>query len=142
MTKEIVLRNARLIDGVSDRPRDKMSIVIKDGRIASVTDGDGPAGAGAEIIDCSGKTVMSGLIDTHVHSTFIDRTDLTLFLAAGVTAAVGIRSEKRRPGTGVAALSEGRRETGARSEKTGGERRWSWPLRIKSGSSFAGGRRS
>ncbi len=87
MTKEIVLRNARLIDGVSDQPRDKMSIVMKDGRIASVSDGDGPAGAGAEIIDCSGKTVMSGLIDTHVHSTFIDRTDLTLFLAAGVTAA-------------------------------------------------------
>lgn len=96
MTKEIVLRNARLIDGISDQPRDRVSIVMKDGRIASVTDGDGPAGAGAEIVDCSGKTVMSGLIDTHVHSTFIDRTDLTLFLAAGVTAArdVGGRLDK------------------------------------------------
>src|SRR3546814_12545754 len=69
----------------SDQPRERVSIVMKDGRIASVTDGDGPAGPGAEIIDCSGKTVMSGLIDTHVHSTFMDRTDLVLFLAAGVT---------------------------------------------------------
>ncbi len=96
MAKEIVLRNARLIDGVSDQPRDRVSIVMKDGRITSVTDGDGPAGPGAEIVDCTGKTVMSGLIDTHVHSTFIDRTDLTLFLAAGVTAArdVGGRLDK------------------------------------------------
>lgn len=96
MSKEIVLRNARLIDGVSDQPRERVSIVMKDGRIASVTDGDGPAGPGAEIIDCSGKTVMSGLIDTHVHSTFMDRTDLVLFLAAGVTTArdVGGRLDK------------------------------------------------
>ncbi len=96
MAKEIVLRNARLIDGVSDQPRERMSIVVRDGRIASVTEGDGPAGPGAEIVNCTGKTVMAGLIDTHVHSTFIDRTDLTLFLAAGVTTArdVGGRLDK------------------------------------------------
>lgn len=96
MAREIVLRNARLIDGITDQPRERMSIVIRDDRIASVPNGDGPAGAGAEIIDCSGKTIMAGLIDTHVHSTFIDRKDLTLFLAAGVTAArdVGGKLEK------------------------------------------------
>ena len=96
MPREIVLRHAQVIDGVSDQARKNISIVMKDDRIASVTEGDGPAGPGAQIVDCSGKTVMAGLIDTHVHSTFIDRNDLTLFLATGVTTArdVGGRLDK------------------------------------------------
>ena len=96
MAREIVLRNARLIDGISDQPRDRMTVVMRDDRISSVTQGDGPTPAGAEIVDCTGKTVMAGLIDTHVHSTFVDRTDLTLFIATGVTTArdVGGRLDK------------------------------------------------
>lgn len=87
MTREIILRNARLIDGVSGQPRERMSIVIAGDRIASVQEGDAHAGPGAETVDCTGKTVMAGLIDTHVHSTLLEESDLAQFLAAGVTTA-------------------------------------------------------
>jgi imidazolonepropionase-like amidohydrolase len=104
MPREIVLRNAQVIDGVSDQPRKNISIVMKDDRIASVTEGDGPAGQGAEIVDCSGKTVMAGLIDTHVHSTFIDRNDPDPFSRYWRHYGEGCRGAARQ---GVAAARPG-----------------------------------
>ena len=64
----IVLRGARIVDGLGGDPIDNGSIVISDGRIAAV----GPAAsttppAGAEIVDYSGKTIIPGLISAHSH---------------------------------------------------------------------------
>ena len=42
--------------------------------------------AEADVVDVRGRTVLPGLIDTHVHATLMDRASLPLFLAAGVTA--------------------------------------------------------
>jgi imidazolonepropionase-like amidohydrolase len=57
----LVVRNARLIDGIGAPPRDGMSIVIRDGRITEVgTDVDArdiPA------LDVAGATVIPGLVD-------------------------------------------------------------------------------
>jgi hypothetical protein len=39
------------------------------------------------VIDVKGKTVVPGLIDTHVHTTLMGDEGLPLFLAAGVTSA-------------------------------------------------------
>jgi MFS family permease len=54
------------------------------------------AGTDTDVIDCTGKTLMPGLIDTHVHATMVDEIDLQLFLGAGVTTArdVGGKLEK------------------------------------------------
>ena len=51
---------------------------------------------GAHVVDVGGKTVLPGLIDTHVHATFMDSESLPLFLAAGVTTVrdVGAKLEK------------------------------------------------
>ena len=96
MANTIVLRNARLIDGIADRAHERVSVVINDDRITAITNDDGPAGPDVEIIDCAGKTIMPGLIDTHVHSTLVSDIDLSLFLATGVTTArdVGGRLDK------------------------------------------------
>jgi imidazolonepropionase-like amidohydrolase len=87
MSKDIVLSNLRLIDGIADQPRERVSIVIRDDRIAEIIDGEGPSGPDVETIDCQGKTAMPGMIDTHVHATLVDDIDLSLFIATGVTTA-------------------------------------------------------
>ncbi len=78
--------NACLIDGLSDQARSNISILVEGERIAEVSEGDIPAN-GAEVIDLSGKTVLPGLIDTHIHTVMMDAESFPLFLAAGVTTA-------------------------------------------------------
>lgn len=63
-----VLKGATLIDGTGMKPVETSALVIKGEIIESV----GPAEsvsypADAEVIDLSGKTVMPGLIDAHIH---------------------------------------------------------------------------
>ena len=96
MARSILFKNARLIDGTSDRPRDGASITVDGERITAVEAGAIPTPAGADVIDLKGQTVVPGLIDTHVHATLMDRECLPLFLAAGVTTArdVGGKLEK------------------------------------------------
>jgi len=65
---DTVIHAGRLIDGVSKTPRTNVSILIHDGRIASVTDGF-VTPEGAEVIDLGNATVLPGLIDCHVHIT-------------------------------------------------------------------------
>ncbi len=91
-----VYTNARLIDGLADQPQEGVSIVVDGERISQITGSDAPAPTGAEVIDLTGKTVVPGLIDTHVHATLLDSESLPLFVAAGVTTArdVGGKLEK------------------------------------------------
>ena len=63
----LVIHAGRLIADASQRPRGPSTIVVVDGRIQSVADGLQPAPAGARLIDLSNRTVLPGLIDTHVH---------------------------------------------------------------------------
>jgi hypothetical protein len=96
MTQTVLLKNARLIDGLADQPQTGMSILLTGDRISKVERGEIPARPDAQVIDLAGKTVLPGLIDTHVRATLTDRESLPLFLAAGVTSArdVGAKLEK------------------------------------------------
>jgi imidazolonepropionase-like amidohydrolase len=63
----VVVHAGRLITDASRPASGPATVTIVDGKIASVTQGLTPAPAGARLIDLSAKTVLPGLIDTHVH---------------------------------------------------------------------------
>lgn len=60
-----LLAGGRVFDGTG-APLAKADVVIEDGLIADV----GPGLDGDEVLDCSGKALLPGLFDTHVHLMF------------------------------------------------------------------------
>ena len=88
----LVVRAARLFDGLADRYLDDRDIVIEGGRIASV--GDRTELPGAIVIDMGDLVVMPGYVDSLTRLP--DGTDETtgpLLLAAGVTTVVANHNE-------------------------------------------------
>jgi imidazolonepropionase-like amidohydrolase len=81
----LVLSRANVIDGVSARPLRDMTVVVRAGRIESVSRAPVPAPAGAKVIDLGGRWLLPGLIDTHVHLRDLDSARAAL--RSGVTTA-------------------------------------------------------
>jgi imidazolonepropionase-like amidohydrolase len=63
----VVVHAGRLITDASKPAAGPSTITITNGRITAVASGHSPAPAGARLVDLSGKTVLPGLIDMHVH---------------------------------------------------------------------------
>ena len=63
---DVVIANARIIVG-NGQVIDRGAVVVKDGRIASVSSGPPPKAARGRRIDASGMTVIAGYIDGHRH---------------------------------------------------------------------------
>ncbi|HEX4026170.1 MAG TPA: amidohydrolase family protein [Rhizomicrobium sp.] len=68
LAETTVLKNVTVIDGTGAAPQPNSAIVMTDGKIAWVGPVSGlKAPAGATVKDLSGKFVMPGIIDSHVH---------------------------------------------------------------------------
>jgi imidazolonepropionase-like amidohydrolase len=109
---DLLIRNARLIDGTGSAPRAQTSILIRNGIVSEI--GPGLSAEGVPQLDAQGATVLPGLIDAHVHLGVVpgsgqrnDPPDLDLrlrrqhlrsYLACGVTTVLdtGIGAETAR----------------------------------------------
>lgn len=67
MAEEIkAIKGGRLIDGTGAKPIERATVVIEGSKIKAVGK-DIEIPRGAKVIDATGKTVMPGLIDAHMH---------------------------------------------------------------------------
>jgi imidazolonepropionase-like amidohydrolase len=98
-----ILRGARVFDGTG-RPPERLTVVVEDGRIADVTAdaGVGEAGA-ARAIDLTGRTLLPGLIDLHVHLGWGARQATPSIAAVALAAARNVRAAQA---AGITALRD------------------------------------
>ena len=94
--EEIVLRNARVIDGTGAPARAGQIVLIRDGRIAAIgAEGTIPIPSAATQIDLAGRTLIPGLVMLHEHLYYptgsgiygaLGESFTRLYLAGGVTS--------------------------------------------------------
>ena len=109
MAESTVLTNVTVIDGTGAAAKPNSAIVMTDGKIAYVGPMAGlKAPAGAKTLDLSGKFVMPGIIDSHVHVGMMKdvtqdekfetpenvQADLKQYAAYGVTAVEVLGTDK------------------------------------------------
>lgn len=70
---DVLFENVRVFDGVGPELSPPTSVLVKDGKIASMSPG-ASASEEAIVIDGDGRTLMPGLIDAHWHTMLIRGT--------------------------------------------------------------------
>jgi imidazolonepropionase-like amidohydrolase len=96
-TSVLVIRNVRVIDGTGAAPRENQTLVIRDGRIASVGPTTQSLPPTTYSIDGTGKTILPGLVLVHEHLFYPTAERATyfthpftfprLYLGSGITTA-------------------------------------------------------
>jgi imidazolonepropionase-like amidohydrolase len=87
--QQTILHNATLIDGTGSPAREHVDITIRNGLIESVATAGKPTGE--TVIDCTGKTIIPGLISAHSHvGILLNNADpsATAYTTENVTAAL------------------------------------------------------
>ena len=72
----IALTHVLLIDGTGGPAQPDRTVILENGKIASVTAADTAPPADATVLDLSGHTVLPGLVGMHDHMYYIARPDL------------------------------------------------------------------
>jgi imidazolonepropionase-like amidohydrolase len=67
VAESTILRAAHLVDPANGIVRDKVALLITDGKIAAIGGNDLAAPEGATVLDLGEAWLMPGLIDTHTH---------------------------------------------------------------------------
>lgn len=89
--KVTVIRGGTLIDGNGGAPQQNVSIVISGNRIKTISPGAAAnVPAGATVIDATGKYIVPGLWDTHIHyhNWFPE-----LLITNGITSVLGYNGD-------------------------------------------------
>ena len=102
----LVISNANLIDCIRPDPVPQASVVVEDGRIVQVLEGQPPTiRPGDQVIDLQGAYLLPGLWDIHIHPEYLN-------LRGGTVAEHTVRFGQN--------LMEGLAEAGVVGVRTGG----------------------
>ncbi len=87
--QNLTITNARIIVS-NGQVIERGSIVVRDGKITSVTPGDAPRAAGGTVIDAKGMSAMPGFIDAHRHINTgpNEKEQMQALLEAGYTTVL------------------------------------------------------
>lgn len=89
-SETIVLTNANIIDGVTDRVQTNASLIIKNGKIQTITIGTPSVPSDATVINLQGRYVMPGLIDAHAHIRNFDNAKRALLSGVTTVRSMGV----------------------------------------------------
>ena len=67
MPGRMIFRSARIFDGESETLSAGVDVAVADGLIREISERRLETGDDTEVLDCGGRVLMPGLIDTHVH---------------------------------------------------------------------------
>jgi imidazolonepropionase-like amidohydrolase len=100
----LVFEHANVIDGIASAPARDVTVIVKDGKISGISRTPPSLPASAQRIDLTGRWLLPGLIDAHVHPEGIEGA--RTMLATGVTTGrsmftshyvdIGLRELHRR----------------------------------------------
>lgn len=91
MAKQL-FKNFRLIDGNGNSPIEKAFLIVEDKRIVKVGDMSKLENEeGMDVVDLEGKTIMPGLINSHVHITMEPVGDPVSIMLADSNAKTSLR---------------------------------------------------
>jgi len=82
---DYVIRNVNLIDGSGKAMQVKVSVFVKDGRIADIQSAGANIPRGWQVLDGSRKYLVPGLWDMHVHLADVDESAIPIFVTYGIT---------------------------------------------------------
>ena len=107
MTHDLLLRGDLVLE---DRVVAGGALAVTAGRISAVLGPGEPLPDAAEVHDLSGRWLMPGVVDTHVHAGSFETEDLTSTTASaaygGVTTIVDMPYDRTEPVMGRARLDE------------------------------------
>ncbi|MEV0261383.1 amidohydrolase family protein [Streptomyces sp. NPDC050617] len=84
--ERLALTHATVIDGTGAGPARDMTVLVEGGRITTVgRSSEVPVDEGVRTADLTGKYLIPGLIDAHVHSPALEEIAPPLYPLAGVT---------------------------------------------------------
>lgn len=100
-----LIRNARVFDSEKATLGAASDVLIRDGRIVSLSDSGGEKAKADNVIDAGGKVLLPGLFDMHAH---FGPWDGGLHLAAGITTIRDMGNDNATLQQLMAQLSEGK----------------------------------
>lgn len=89
----VALTRVTVIDPQAGSTQPNMTVLVRDGRVASVTATGAALPGGVQQFDAAGKFLIPGLWDMHVHLSYSTGSALPVYIANGVTGVRDLGSD-------------------------------------------------